>query len=233
MTTTSPTCIGEPVSWLRLEQFALSRTDGAVSTHVEACPACRACLDEISRDVVALPPRALPAGNAAKPRRPWWHIAMPIGLGLAAAAVLLLVLRPRDTESPSATDVTQVKGVGTVELDVVRERGGVVRDDVRTFVDGDRWKVLVTCATARGTSVWVDVFVVEEHGSAPADFPFAPQEIACGNAIPIAGAFAITGSVPNLVCVRVSTEGMPPRLSGRNGEPGDPNVACVTLSPEK
>jgi hypothetical protein len=226
-----PSCIGEPVSWLRLEQFAMSRRDTRVSEHLDACPACRACLDEISRDVVALPPLVVPAA-AAKARRPWWHLAMPIGLAVAAAAILLLVLGPRAGDhAVTPTDVTQVKGLGTVEIDVVRNRGGVTRDDARTFIEGDRWKVIVTCAAEPGASVWVDVFVNEERGGV-ADHPFAPQEIACGNAVVLQGAFEITGTKPNLVCVRVSSEGLPPQLSGRNGEPGDPGVACVTLTPE-
>lgn len=234
MSPTPPSCIGEPVSWLRLEQFALSRAggaiDGAVRSHVDACPACRACFEEISRDVVALPPLVVPTSKA---RRPWWQLAMPIGLAVAAAAILLLVLRPREDERAALpTDVTAVKGLGTVELDVVRNRAGITRDDVRTFIDGDRWKVVVTCSADPGRSVWVDVFVNEETGSGAADFPFAPQEIACGNAIVLQGAFEITGNEPNLVCVRVSSEGLPPQFKGRNGEPGDPGVACVTLSPE-
>lgn len=237
MSTTPPRCIGEPVSWLRLEQFALSRTDGAVGTHLDACPACRACLEEISRDVVALPPLVLPAGyaeRAERARRPWWQFAMPIGLAVAAAAILLVVLRPRDREHAALpADVTAVKGLGTVELDVVRNRANVTRDDVRTFIDGDRWKVIVTCAADPGRSVWVDVFVTEEHGPGPADAPLAPQEIACGNAVVLQGAFEITGNKPNHVCVRVSADGPPTQLPGRNGEPGEPGVACVTLSPEK
>jgi hypothetical protein len=230
-TTTSPACIGEPISWLRLEQFAVSRRDVAVSDHVAACPACRACLDEIERDVVALPPLAIPE---TKPRRRWWTFALPAGVALAAAAILLLVLRPHDESSvvPRRFDRTAIKGVGMLEVGVVRNRGGITRDDVRTYVDGDRWKVIVTCSSDRSASVWVDVFVHEAQGSASADFPFAPQEIACGNAVPLAGAFELTGHEANLVCVRVSTEGMPPRLAGRSGEPGDSHVACVTLSPE-
>jgi hypothetical protein len=223
MSTTPPSCIGEPVSWLRLEQFAMSRKDARVSEHVEACPACRACLDEISRDVVALAPLVVPAD--AKARRPWWHLAMPIGLAVAAAAVLLLVLRPR-TQSPSATDITQVKGLGTVEIDVVRERGGVVRTDVRSYAAGDRWKVVVTCAADK--AAWLDVFVVEAGATHP-DYPLAPAQVACGNQIAVPGAFAITGDKDNVVCVRVSTDGEPART---DGTPGDPNVACVTLSPE-
>lgn len=230
-TTTSPACIGEPISWLRLEQFAQSRRDAAVSDHVAACPACRACLDEIERDVVALPPLAIPE---AKPRRRWWMFAVPAGLALAAAAILLLVLRPRDESAvaPGHVDRTAIKGVGMLEIDVVRNRGGVTSGDARTFMEGDRWKVIVTCTSERSASVWVDVFVHETTGTAPADFPFAPQEIACGNAVPLAGAFELTGSDANDVCVRVSAEGLPPRFAGRSGEPGDAHVACVTLHPE-
>ena len=67
------TCISEPISWLRLERHALA-PDAAVTEHVAACAACRACLDEIERDVVALPPLLVP-----ERRRPWWHLALPIG----------------------------------------------------------------------------------------------------------------------------------------------------------
>lgn len=231
MTTTPPSCIGEPVSWLKLEQFAMSRSDARVGEHVEACPACRACLEEISRDVVALPPLALPAGfadRAEKARRPWWHIAMPIGLAVAAAAILLLVLRPRDPAAVRPDDVTQVKGLGTVELDVVRERSGVIRTDARTYAAGDRWKVVVTCAADK--TVWVDVFVVDPGSQAP-DYPLAPAQIVCGNGIAVPGAFEITGDAANQVCVRVTIDpSAPPRIGGT---PGDPSVACVTLSPEK
>lgn len=225
-TTPPPRCIGEPVSWLRLEQFALSRADAHVEKHVDACPACRACLEEISRDVVALPPLVVPA--AAKARRPWWQFAMPIGLAVAAAAILLLVLRPPAHEHAALpTDVTAVKGLGTVELDVVRERGGVIRADVRTYAAGDRWKVVVTCAADK--TAWIDAFVVEA-GATRADYPLAPAQVVCGNQIALPGAFAITGEVDNLVCVRVSTDGAPRRADGK---PGDPGVACVTLSPER
>ena len=42
-------CIGEPVSWLRLERFALGAADPAIASHVAACPACRHCLDQDAR----------------------------------------------------------------------------------------------------------------------------------------------------------------------------------------
>jgi hypothetical protein len=225
--TTAPGCISEPISWLRLEQFASSRRDAAIGDHVAACPACRACLDEIERDVVALPPLAIPEMVAAAPRRRWWTFAVPAGLALAAAAILLLVLRPRDAATTLPPDVTQVKGIGRVELDVVRERAGVTRDDVRTYAPGDRWKVVVTCASDE--TVWADMFVVEA-GATRADYPLGAARIACGNQIPLPGAFAITGDKANDVCVRLSTDGVPPRIGGK---PGDPDVACVTLVPDQ
>lgn len=209
---TIPACIGEPISWLRLEQFARAHADGAIRAHLDACPACRACLDEIERDVVALPPLAVPA---APPRRAWWRWAVPAGLAIAAAALALLVLRPRDpSTTPGRADVMQVKGVGTLELGVVRERGGVVRDDVTTFAHGDRWKVVITCAADHVVSVETSVV---EAGAEKQDAPLAPARVVCGNRIPLAGAFTLTGARPHRVCVRVA---------------GEPGRACVTLTPE-
>jgi hypothetical protein len=195
-------CIGEPISWLRLERYALERTDAGVSEHVAACPACRACLDEISADIVALPPLAVPA-----PKRRWWKLALPIGGALAAAAILLLLLRPK---APAVDSDMNIKGLGDVIVDVVRERGGVVRQDVRTFAPGDRWKVIVTCAQAGRATIDVDV---------DGDHPLPPAELACGNRIVLPGAFMLTGTGEQRVCVRVASE-------------GDAGTSCLTLTPE-
>jgi hypothetical protein len=223
-TATTTACIGEPISWLRLEQFALSRADTTVSAHVEKCDACRACLGEIERDVVALPPLTVPATKPA--RRFWSRFVLPAGLAIAAAAILLLVVRPRRAQESHEPNITQVKGLGTVELGVVRERAGVVRQDVRTFASGDRWKVVVTCAA--NEPAWVDVLVYEAGVLHP-DYPLDPVRITCGNGIAIPGAFAITGDKTNTVCVRVSTDGPPQR---RDLSEHDHDNACVALSPE-
>jgi hypothetical protein len=218
-------CIGEPISWLRLEQFAMSRKDAAIGAHVEKCEACRACLGEIERDVVALPPLAVPEAKPA--RRPFWQrFVLPAGLAVAAAAILLFVVRPRPTEQHRAHDISQVKGLGTVELGLVRERSGVIREDARTFAAGDRWKVLVTCAADKAASV--DVFVLE-NGAPQPDFPLDPVRITCGNNIALPGAFAITGDKLNNVCVQVSTDGPPDRGDLTATKRG---TACVTVSPE-
>src|SRR5688572_586446 len=118
-------CIDTPISWLRLERFAASGNDAQIATHVAACPGCASCLDEIRRDVVALPPLVVPA----KKSRVWWHFALP-ALALAVAALLLIVW-PRER---AREDLVTVKGVGEVILGVVRERDGAIRDDATTFL---------------------------------------------------------------------------------------------------
>ena len=198
-------CIGTPISWLRLERFALGGGDASVREHVDACDACKHCLDEIQRDVVALPVLDVPA-----PKRRWWRIALPAFGALAAAAVLLLLLLRRE---PAPDNVVNVKGVGEVVVDVVRDRDGVIRDDVRTFKTGDRFKVIVTCAPSHEVALAVDV---REAGAASSDHPLAPAKIVCGNRIALPGAFALTTSKAHRVCASVN----------------DQATACLTLRPE-
>src|SRR5690348_1590227 len=119
---TARACIGEPISWLRLEQHALAR-DPDVEAHVASCAACRACLDEITGDRIALP--GLPAAPVRAPRR-WWTWGVPALAGALAAAIALVVLRPRPRPSGPREDVATIKGVGEVLVDVVRERGGTL-----------------------------------------------------------------------------------------------------------
>jgi hypothetical protein len=206
-------CIGEPISWLRLEQHALA-PDPAVAAHLSACDACRHCLDEIRADLVALPPLVVPARPARRTR--WWQFAIP---ALAAAALALVLLRPRP--QPHARGellLSGVKGVGDVAVSLVRERAGAIAMDAATYVPDDRWKVVVSCAARSGA--WIDV-AVTEAGAGSADHPLAPAHVACGNAVPVPGAFSITGSEPNDICVRVWS------ATGDLGE-----RACATVRPE-
>lgn len=204
-------CIGEPVSWPRLEAFASRREDAAIAAHVEACPACKHCLEEITGDLVALPPLAVPE---ARPRA-WWRWAVP-AMALAAV-VVLVVVRRGGAPASVREDVIVVKGVGEVVLGVVRERGGVVREDVRSFSPGDRWKVVVTCPPPFSASV--DVAVMEP-GAGRGDHPLMPAAITCGNRVVIPGAFTLTGRANNRVCATVTSAG------------GDRGTACVTIAPE-
>lgn len=219
-------CIGEPVSWLRLERHALEGgADRAVQDHLARCAACARCLDEIRGDRVALPPLAVPArpGRTARRRWQWRWLAPPLALA-AAAAVALVVWQDGGGSGPEAgprEDVARVKGVGEVVLGAVRERGGAIREDARTYAPGDRWKLVVTCPPA--ASAWVDVAI---HDAGQIDHPLPPARIGCGNRVALPGAFTLGGGRPNRVCVRVGADAAPDRA----GPP--PAEACVTLRPE-
>jgi hypothetical protein len=223
-------CIGEPISWPRLERYALEggTRDRAAREHLARCAACARCLDEIRGDLVALPPLAAGAvaDVDARPRRRarWW--AAPAMALAGAAAVALVVWRSSSgpggggsPDDPPREDLARVKGVGEIVLGVVRERGGAIRLDARTFAPGDRWKIVVTCPPA--ASAWVDVAV---YDAGQADHPLEPARIACGNRVMLPGAFAITGDRANRVCVRIDAAAAPDR--------GQPPDACVTLRPE-
>jgi hypothetical protein len=219
---TTQACIGEPISWLRLELFAIDKRDAAIAAHLAECPACAHCLDSIRDSELELPRLIIPV-TPAPVRRPWLRWLVP-AFAVAAAALVVVVLLPRDPDAEQREDLARVKGVGDVILGTVRERAGTIREDMPTFAPGDRWKVVVTCPPA--ASAWVDVAVVDPNG---VDYPLAPARVACGNRVVIPGAFSITGAAPNRVCVRVAATATPVRTPPR---PGSPDVACVTIRPE-
>ena len=219
-------CIGEPVSWLRLEHMALGERDAAATAHLEACAACRQCMAEIRADVVALPPLRLP--EKAPARWSWLRWAVPAFGLAAAAAIALLVVRPRGdgAEGVAVSErVTTVKGVGEVVVDLVRDRDGAIGMGATTFRASDRWMVVVTCTP--GAAAWLDVAVLEQGSRATPDYPLPPARVACGNRIVLPGAFELTGTRANRVCAVLGAEATPPRA----GLPPD-GVACVTVTPE-
>lgn len=63
-------CIGEPISWLRLEQLALGelRDGGAAEQHVARCAACAAALAQLRGDTRELPPLVVPTLPASDVR---------------------------------------------------------------------------------------------------------------------------------------------------------------------
>ncbi|HWO18061.1 MAG TPA: hypothetical protein VNO30_04775 [Kofleriaceae bacterium] len=225
-------CIGEPISWLRLERYALGGAAGDpdAHAHLARCAACARCLGEIRDDLVALPPLAVPA--PPPPRARWWAPAMAL-TAAAAGAILVwrigapgpggpgssLGARPDEPPREDVAQVARIKGVGEVTLGVVRERAGAIRHDARTFAPGDRWKIAVTCPPVAAT--WVDVAV---YDAGQIHHPLEPARISCGNRVLLPGAFAITGDRPNRVCVRLGAAAAPDREQ--------PPDACVTLRPE-
>jgi hypothetical protein len=210
-------CIGEPISWLRLEGFALGAPDPAIASHVAACPACRQCLAQIRGDVVALPPLEVPT----RLRRPLWRRGWlaPAFAAAAAAVVLIVVLRrptPRGEDASDTIATIGIKGVGEVTLELVRERAGAISYEARGFAPGDRWKVVVSCPPS--ASAWIDVSVAD---GVTTDHPLAPAQLPCGNRVVVPGAFTVTGTRTNRVCARVAAR-----------PDADAGTACLTLRPE-
>jgi hypothetical protein len=211
-------CTGEPVSWLRLERFALGAPDPAIASHLVGCPACTRCLDQIRADVVALPPLVVPASAPRPLRRRWLAPAVTA----AAAALVLLVVVVRSRPAPPdalARTTIGVKGIGEVTLELVRERAGAIRFDAASYAPGDRWKVVVSCPPS--ASAWIDVSVDD---GVTTDHPLGllPTQVACGNRVVVPGAFTITGARPNRVCARVAAAPV-----------ADAGIACLTVVPEQ
>lgn len=212
-------CIGEPVSWLRLETFAAGKDDRAVRAHVAACSACQQCLEEIRADVVALPRLVLPVSGKRAPKRAWWKPFAPVfALATAAALVLLLVVRRDVPQLSVREEAVMIKGVGEIVLGTVRERAGDIRMDARSFREGDRWKLIVTCPPSASIKLSV---TVAEVGTSTLDRPLASASIACGNRVVVPGAFTLSGPRANRVCATITAVG------------GLVDTACVTIAPER
>ena len=220
------TCIGEPVSWMRLERYALGElaADAArgVKEHVDACEACRGALGRIE-------PIALPALVAPEAPVPWGRRWLGVG-GLAAAvaaALLFLVLRPEAGPPTVAEDHVRVKG-GEMTLKVVRERDGIVSLDAHTFRTTDRLKARITCTpAAHGTPLHADVVVFQ----GPAAFPVPPVQLSCGNDVTLPGAFRLTEDAPATICLAIGDRPVDRAAVARRG-PRGPAIACVAVSPE-
>ncbi len=193
-------CTGQPISWMRLEQYALGelaeRERFEIASHLERCSACGECFAAIERmpapelsfldaPVVRLPERRSRSWNA-------WPLWAGAGAALAsAAAVLLLLVQPQ--ADPAAR--RHVKG-GDFALELARlDRAGRVQNSTY-FAAGDRFKALVTCPPEwRGV---VGIVVYQDHHKYE---PLPVQELdACGNRLALEGAFSVDGEARALVC---------------------------------
>ncbi len=248
--TTPLRCIGEPVSWLRLERYHLGELDASqrasIEAHLAACPACAACLSQIEKDEgTPLPSLELSGGSgttggggAASERGRGVLLRFPgnrarigsiVGALAVAAAALLGVgrgWRHSATDGALVAGSPSVKG-GEVVLTLVREDGVRIEDgasETALYRDGDRFKVLVTCPPTLHTTF--DVTVTDDGGTS---FPLARvQSLDCGNEVPLRGAFRVTGSGDEKVCLVWSAPGAPGQTAAT--APGATGLStCKTL----
>jgi hypothetical protein len=222
----------EPLSWLTLERYALDELPPGERARVERrlveSSADRACLDAILGDRSELPPLPLPATAIVLPiepkgaRRRRWSIAG--GMLAVAAALTLVVLRPAELPAARRRVHDGVKG-GEVALVVVSEQRGELPAH---FVDGERFKLLLTCPTWLRTRLHVSVF---QAGQRYEPLPEV-ADFVCGNRVPWPGAFALDGDAPADVCVSWDE---PEEGRERRTEPGQlaPSVVCERLHPGK
>jgi hypothetical protein len=207
----SARCVGEPVSWLRLERLRLGELVDPERTrvveHLAACAACAACLARIEADeAVELPALALGSGarggrderRSAPGERtrgarwlPSWGARMASASALAAAAAAILVVgrawRAPGRATVDGGDMGRPKGDGMAFV-LVRDDGQRIVEAQGVFRSGDRFKALVTCPP--GPRATFDLAVFDAAGSS---FPLAPApDFVCGNEVPLPGAFRLT-----------------------------------------
>ena len=237
----SPRCTGEPISWLRLERYHLGELGpderSRVEQHLATCPACRACLERIEGDdAVALPPLPAPMPSRRVVRMRWPAQIGALVATLAAAAAVGLAIRsshPTDGERV-ALPGARVKGDG-IAFSLVRDDGARVDGEEGIYRDGDRFKAIVTCAP--GAAGAFDMVVYDASG---ASFPLDPSVgLACGNEVPLPGAFRLTGVGDETVCLVWNASGSVDRstlasaagLDAASGQGGV--VLCKKLSPAR
>jgi hypothetical protein len=235
----SAACTGTPISWLRLERYHAGEADGAerraIDEHVAGCEACARCLRHVRDDDAgrALPPLPVAAGPGRRVGRPVALLAArragALGAALAAAAAVALAWGRRDGAAPAdPAPGGRAKG-DEVGLALVREGGDAVADEGGSYSDGERFKALVTCPPAMRAG-W-DLVVYERR---EASFPLAPRaELACGNGVPLPGAFQLTGREPLTVCLAWGERGGEvDRAELRASGPGRlARAVCRTLAP--
>jgi hypothetical protein len=230
-------CIGTPISWLRLERYALGEAPSersAVASHLDACAVCRECFAQIERESqVPLPPLPAPKTSERpserRARGRWFAIGS--GVALAAAVLLLIARRPKDGEIEGG--IARVKG-GDVAFTLVRDDAARIAEAGGTYRDGDRFKVLVTCppqvtgSPLRGSRSASFDLVVWEDGRASFPLP-AASGVECGNDVPLPGAFRLTGDKKITVCL-VWNNGPIDRAAVTRSSDGAQHV-CKVLEP--
>jgi hypothetical protein len=169
-----PACL----SALQLDRFRMGELSGAaaeeVRAHVAGCTRCAEAIRELSVDEALPPMRVVPL----QPRRSslWPRRAAAAGLGVAAAASLLLVLRPG----------AGVRTKGTAPaLSMYVQHGGEVRraGPGETVAPGDALRFAVTTPVA----AYVAVLSIDPLGHGSVYFPLGAraQLLPAGQEVPL------------------------------------------------
>ena len=152
------------------------------------------------------------------------------GLALAAAAILWIgPFSKVETNEPVATNTgNRIKG-GDAMFSLARDDDEMIGDASGIYRDGDRFKALITCPADLDAS-WD--LVVFERGEA--SFPLASaSRLPCGNAVPLEGAFRLTGAEAMTVCV-VWGEAIDRAKVARDGEHAlGEHAQCKLLLPAR
>jgi hypothetical protein len=148
------------------------------------------------------------------------RIGTAVGAGLALAAAALLGVGRWGT--PPVDE--RVKGEG-VAFSLVRDDDQLIAEAGGMFREHDRFKALVTCPP--GMRARFDVVVWDAAG---ASFPLeVPPDLACGNDVPIPGAFRVTGAEPVRVCLVWDEDRQ--MLSRVKDDTGLSRAVCKVLQP--
>jgi hypothetical protein len=244
-------CIGEPVSWFKLERYGLgelSERDAVqVAQHLAECPVCGACYAQIEAqaqgDSEARPPlpaaaaratrseapRSRPTRARSKNRHRNRNLAVA-GTLLSAALGAWLALGP-DMEPPLSerrgSGVTDVKG-GELALELVRVASDGRMREPGHFAPGDRFKVLFSCPPARTGALRLRVFQAGHVFE-----PLPPYQLEnCGNRRSLPGAFSLDGSDRVSVCVILAGD---PAQVEQAREPGQlpKDSVCTRVLPRE
>jgi hypothetical protein len=225
-------CIGEPVSYFRLERFALRELSAdeqrSVAEHLAQCPTCRACHDRIQadgreQDLAALVAR-LQAPRGPQPRaagraRGWlWGT---VALSLTGLLAVLSTQPGTQPMAPGGTPGTKGDGLA-LELTRIDDRGQQL--EPTRFAPSDRFRVALSCPPALAGKVHVLAFQAGEKFE-----PLPAQTLAsCGNRRMLSGAFRLDGSAPVDVCVLLGDADVT-AVRARDGLP-EPHV-CARIEP--
>ncbi len=220
------------VSWLTLERYCLGELPAAEAVRVEQAlqrsEELRRCLERIQADQGRVLPALTRPVTRLRPHRTFWDFLSRPALGAAATlAVLLSGALLYQGAFWSDAPENRVKG-GEMAIALVRRSGGELGSEPSVFLEGDEFKVRVTCSRPGLLDWQLSVFQGDE-----VFFPLeASVPLSCGNEVLLPGAFRLTGARPVLVCLSVEEDIVEPwRLRHEGGRALKASAACSHVRP--